>query len=98
MTTLVGFLTQLQAIATEADERRAGILVEVFERERPDDYKRLLAVAKLTPEAALEQLAQHYFAIRLLQNYPNWPAIVVFTQRAILLNETHKRQRKGLKK
>lgn len=94
MTSLVSFLAQLHAIAQEADERRAGILVEVFERERPEDYKRLLAVARMDPESAVENLSKHYFALQLLLNYPNWPAIVTFTQRAILNNERHKKQRR----
>lgn len=92
------FLLEMRAAALEADERRAGILVEVFESARPEDYNNLLDVLDDAPEAVIATLEKEYVILRVFKstflNLPNWPDYVRFIQHAIRLNESHKENRK----
>lgn len=86
----------MRAAAIEADTRRAGIIVEMFESARPEDYDNLLAVLDDGPEVALAKLQQKYFLLRFMKSTQlglDWQQIVKFIQRAIRLNEEHKKQR-----
>ena len=80
----VQLVTELKAIAKEADEKRLSVLVDGFEKEYPELYEFISGLVDEAPHEAMQKLALRWPVLKAVPVFiPEWPGLIERIQNEI---------------
>lgn len=77
-------VTELKAIAQEADEKRLSVLVDGFQKEYPELYSFISGLVDEAPQEAMNKLKARWPMLQAVPVFiPEWPGLIERIQNEI---------------